>query len=282
MKARMSTGQNSGRLRGAARSGRASILALLSCWLYLLCPGVGTLAAQQVTYTALGDSLAFGVFAPLGQGYVPLYRNHLAGDTARKVFLYNLGVPGWNSQDLRHALETNFLFQLLVWSSEAVTVNIGGNDLRAARNTYKTQGCGGVDNQDCLRAAVASFKQNWDAIIGRILQLRGSRKTLIRTMDIYNPYVDEDKASDSWSEASNENDFTILKSYLEEVNQYIAQTSASFGAFAKVYETFNGLAGDEDPAGKGLLAFDGFHPNKAGHALMASRLRDLGYAPLLP
>lgn len=282
MKEQMSTRQNSRRLRGAARSGWASILALVSCWLFLLFPGVTTLAAQQVTYTALGDSLAFGVFAPLGQGYVPLYRDHLARDTGRKVFLYNLGVPGWNSQDLRQALERNFLFQLLIWSSEVVTVNIGGNDLRAARTAYKTQSCGGDDNQDCLVAAVGTFKQNWDAIIGRILQLRGSRKTLIRTMDIYNPYVDEDKASDSWSEVSNENDCTILKSYLEQVNDYIAQTSANFGASAKVYEAFNGPAGDRDPAEKVLLAFDGFHPNKAGHALMASQLRALGYAPLLP
>jgi len=51
---------------------------------------------------------------------------------------------------------------------------------------------------------------------------------------------------------------------------------------AKVHEAFNGPAGDEDPAGKGLLAFDGFHANKAGHALMAELLRDLGYVPLLP
>jgi lysophospholipase L1-like esterase len=282
MKKQASTQQNPGRPQGSARYGWASILALFSCWLYLVSPGVKTLAAQQITYTALGDSLAFGAFAPLGQGYVPLYRDNLAKDTARRIVLYNLGVPGWNSQDLRRALEQNFLFQLLVWSSEAVTVNIGGNDLRTVRTAYQTQSCGGVDNQDCLRAAVVTFKQNWNAIIGRILQLRGSRKTLIRTMDIYNPYVDEDKAKDSWSEASNVNDFTILKFYLDDVNQYIAQTSVSFGAFAKVYEAFNGLAGDEDPAGKGLLAFDGFHPNKAGYALMAELLRDLGYAPLLP
>ena len=282
MKEQSSTQQDPGRLLRSARHRWASLLALLSCCLYLMSPGVTTLAAQQITYTALGDSLAFGAFAPLGQGYVPLYRDGLAGATGRRVALYNLGVPGWTSQDLRQALERNFLFQLLVWGSEAVTVNIGGNDLRAARSAYQTQSCGGVDNQDCLRAVVATFKQNWDATIGRILQLRGSRKTLIRTMDIYNPYVDEDKVKNSWSVGENENDFMILKSYLEEVNQHIAQTSAGFGAYAKVYEAFNGPAGDEDPAGKGLLSFDGFHPNRAGHALMAELLRDLGYAPLLP
>ena len=152
MKEQASTPHHPSRLPKSARCGRASLLAVLSCWLYLVSPGVTSLAAQQITYTALGDSLAFGAFAPLGQGYVPLYRDGLAGATGRRVVLYNLGVPGWTSQDLRQALERNFLFQLLVWSSEAVTVNIGGNDLRAARTAYQTQSCGPGDNQDCLRS----------------------------------------------------------------------------------------------------------------------------------
>jgi lysophospholipase L1-like esterase len=261
----------------------SGILAWIGSILFLTLPGASTLSAQNVSYTALGDSLAFGVFAPIGQGYVPLYRNHLANDTGLKVFLHNLGVPGWNSQDLRQALERNFLFQLLVWNSEVVTVNIGGNDLRAARTAYKARSCGGMDNQDCLRAAVSTFQRNWDAIIGRILGLRGSRKTLMRTMDIYNPYVSEDKATNSWTEfPDDQDDFTVLKAYLEQANQYIAQSSASFGGFAKVYEAFNGPGGDKDPADKGLLSFDGFHPDRTGHALMASLLRDVDYAPLLP
>jgi lysophospholipase L1-like esterase len=258
-----------------------SIFGLICCFCLGL-PEALPLAAQQHSYTALGDSLAFGAFAPLGQGYVPLYRNNLVSDTGREVILINLGVPGWKSQDLRYALETRFFFQLLVWSSEVITVNIGGNDMKAARSAYKNQSCGGVDNQDCLRAAVTAFQQNWNAIFARILLLRGSRKTLIRTMDIYNPFVEEDKASDSWSEDPNQDDFTVLKFYLEQVNQYIAQTSPNFGAFAQVYGAFNGPAGDEDPADKGLLAFDAFHADKSGHALMASLLRDLGYAPLVP
>jgi lysophospholipase L1-like esterase len=186
---------------------------------------------------------------------------------------------------LRQALESRFFFQLLVWTSEFVTVDIGGNDLRAARTSYKTQSCGGVDNQDCLRAALSNLKQNWDAIIGRILLLRGSRKTIVRTLDIYNPFVSEDKVSDSWSESPNLDDFAILKPYLEEANRYISETSTRFDRFipnAKVYEAFNGPDGNEDPADKGFLAFDGFHPDRSGHARIASLLRDLGYAPVLP
>jgi hypothetical protein len=39
---------------------------------------------------------------------------------------------------------------------------------------------------------------------------------------------------------------------------------------------------DQDPGAAGLLAFDEFHPNGAGHALIASLLRALGYSAVTP
>ncbi|MEW5978313.1 MAG: GDSL-type esterase/lipase family protein [Acidobacteriota bacterium] len=266
--------------------GRRTVLGALIAGFCLLFAGVAPAGAQEITYTALGDSLAWGAFAPIGQGYVPLYRSYVAQDTGRSVFLYNLGAPGWSTTDLRYALERRLLFQLLVWKSEVVTVNIGGNDLRAARSSYKNQTCGGADNQDCLRAAVATFRQNWDAIIGRILWLRGSRPTIIRTLDIYNPYIGEDQVSDTWIESpTNLDDLAVLKPYLDSVNAYIAGTTARFGRpipNAPVYESFNGPSGLENPRDLGLISFDGFHANRAGHALMASLLRALGYGLSLP
>jgi lysophospholipase L1-like esterase len=101
-------------------------------------------------------------------------------------------------------------------------------------------------------------------------------------MDIYNPYVNEDRAADTWAGDAG-NDFVVLKPYLDEVNAHIAFTAAAYNfGFAPVYRSFNGLDGDEDPSDKGLLAFDGFHPNTAGHALIAQLLRSLGYASTVP
>jgi len=51
---------------------------------------------------------------------------------------------------------------------------------------------------------------------------------------------------------------------------------------AQVYDAFNGPLHDQDPGAAGLLAFDDFHPNAAGHALIASRLRALGYFTVTP
>jgi lysophospholipase L1-like esterase len=243
---------------------------------------VSSAAIPHVNYTDLGDSLAFGLFAPLGQGYVTLYAGNLQSDLSLPVILSPLGVPGWTSGDLLSALRGNWLFRISVFFSDVVTWNIGGNDLSAARSKYKAKTCGGSDNQQCLRDAVQAFKSNWDGIITEILSLRRLRPTLLRTMDIYNPFVNEDQAADTWS-ADLGNDFQVINPYLNEVNSYIAATTAPRHiAYAPVHLWFNGSAGTVDPGGLGLLAFDHFHPNAAGHALVAQLLRGLAYVPIIP
>ena len=239
-------------------------------------------AIQRLSYTALGDSIAFGLWAPPGQGYVSLYAGYLQTDLSLPVTLSPLGIPGWTSGDLLNAVRSNFVFRIAILFSDAVTWNIGGNDLRAARSQYKGGNCGGSDNQECLRAAVKTFKTNWDGIISEIFALRRFRRTLIRTSDIYNPYVAEDLAADTWPNDGG-NDFQILNGYLDQVNSYIAVTSTTQHiAYAPVHFWFNGPAGNIDPATIGLLAFDGFHPSTAGHALIALLLRQQGYATVIP
>ena len=240
------------------------------------------IAADSFVYTALGDSLPFGAFAPIGRGYVPTYEQFVETDNGVSALLINLGIPGWTSHDLAQALHSNFLFRLSVFYSNVVTLNIGGNDLAAARRSYKGKTCGGSDNQDCLKAAVVSFKSNWLGIIAAIRSLRQGRPTIIRTMDIYNPYVNTDKASDTVP-GDGVNDFQALKPYLDDVNAYIASTSATNGILsATVSVEFNGPLGDQDPTSKGYLAFDRFHPNGLGHAVIAGLLRNLGYASTVP
>ena len=241
-------------------------------------------AAGSVNYTAYGDSLAFGAFALPGHGYVPLYGKAVAVDNGVIVNRYNLGVPGWKSNDLRSALSSNAVFRLAAFSSRVITFNIGGGDLSAARNLYKQGTCGGSDNEECFRAGVLSLEANWDSILASILTLRKGRPTVIRTMDIYNPYVNVDKASDTWpAEGDAVSDFDVFKPYLDEVNAYIEASSTAHGVLvAPVYYWFNGPGGDEDPGTKGLLAFDDFHPNDRGHALIAGLLRNLGYASVTP
>src|SRR5688572_29237313 len=144
-------------------------------------------AAPQFRYTSLGDSIAFGLWALPGQSYPFRYMRHLEADTGVTLQIFPLGVPGWLSSDLLNALRHSAWLRFPTYISEVVTVNIGGNDLRAARNFYKAQICGDADNQQCLRTTVAAFKANWDGIVEEIKNLRSGRPTIIRTMDIYNP-----------------------------------------------------------------------------------------------
>src|ERR687890_2011289 len=239
-----------------------------------------TLAAPDSwDYVALGDSLTtgFGAF----KGYVPRYEAYVETDTGVAVTRTNLGQNKWTSSQLLSALRNDPTFRRATREAEIVTWNIGGNDLRAARNSYKNGTCGGPKNQACLRASAAKLEANWDAITAEGLELRSPRNTIVRTMDIYNPYVRTDIVSDTWQNDGGMNDFEVFNSYVYEANLHIATTSyAARVPYAGVHLAFNGPYGYEDPKSKGYLRFDGLHTNNTGHRVIAVELQKLGYAPL--
>ncbi len=236
-------------------------------------------APGALSYVALGDSLATGYGAD--RGYVDRYAGLLRAQTGATVEVRNLGVNGLTSRQLRAGIEGDRRVRDAVRRADVVTINIGANDLLQARSKYQSGNCGGADNQDCLREAVAGFRANWDAILaGVITDLRSPGTTVIRAMDFYNPSVAVDAATVSWP-AAGANDFVVFKEYLEQVNSHIAASSNARGVLhAEVYESFNGPNGDEDPSGKGYMSEDGIHPSDEGHAAIARELGKLGYEPL--
>jgi len=218
----------------------------------------------------LGDSLADGVLAQ--QGYVERYANDVNLDTGANVETTNLGVPGWHSGDLLNAIQTDPVFRSHITDSQVLTWDVGGDDLANAHSNFDNMTCGGPDNQECLRDTVATLEQNWSAIISQLLALRATSNTIIRTMDLYNPYVAADMQAGT---------FDTLEPYLDQVNNYIRSTAEGNGiAVANVHQAFNGADGRTDAGAQGLLAADGFHPNDAGHKVIADQLRALGYQPL--
>lgn len=277
--------QEESRVAGLAR--RADMAGIVRRSLRLILVMVLLVGASQGTtlaaptswdYVALGDSLATGYGA--FKGYVPRYEAHIETDTGVAVTRTNLGRNGWTSTQLLSALRYDPTFRRATREAEIVTWNIGGNDLRAARKSYKRGTCGGPDNQDCLRAGVATLETNWDAIMAEVLELRSTRNTIVRTMDIYNPYVRTDIVSDTWQHDGGMDDFQVFNTYVYQANYHIATTSYTEGVpYAKVYLAFNGTTGDEDPKSKGYLSFDGIHPNFTGHRIIADELRKLGYLP---
>ena len=80
--------------------------------------------------------------------------------------------------------------------------------------------CGGADNQDCVRDALASFKPNYDAIINELLSLQGTGDTLILTMDYYFPRVKDFQDREVYQE---------IKPLWDAFNEHIAATGSARG-----------------------------------------------------
>ena len=244
--------------------------------------GGGTAASElagALSYVALGDSLATGYGSD--RGYVDRYADVLRADTGATVEVRNLGVNGLTSGQLRAGIEEDLRVKDAVRQADVVTINIGANDLLRARSEYQNGNCGGADNQDCLREAVAGFRANWDAILdGVLVGVRSPEATIIRAVDFYNPSVAVDAATVSWP-AAGVNDFLVFRGCLEQVNAHIAESSDARGVpHAEAYAAFNGPDGDQDPSGKGYMSKDGIHPSDEGHAAIARELAELRYEPL--
>lgn len=245
------------------------LLSLLGCG-GVAGPSSGT-NGTTLQYTAMGDSLAFGILDTQG-GYVIRYRNDVVSDTGFGISLINLGVNGAHSGDLLKSLTSDPVFRNNVAGAQVVTWDIGGDDLLHAINLFNQGTCGGTDNQDCMRAALSDFLTNWDAIVQQILALRSTNNTIVRTMDIYNPFV---------VELMVKGEYNTVEPYLDQANAHIAASAAANHIpMAQVHQAFNGVTGTDDPLSKGLLAPDGIHPNDAGHQVIAEALRALQYAPL--
>ena len=85
--------------------------------------------------------------------------------------------------------------------------------------------------------------------------MRSTRNTIIRTPALgYTPRAGDD-----------------LEHYVSEVNRHIAATARS-----------KAVPYVEIPAGEVGMSPDGVHPNDAGYASIAGRLRGLGFGPLHP
>jgi lysophospholipase L1-like esterase len=242
--------------------------------LFISQSAIKSFAQTTWNYTAVGDSLCFGLLATSGNSYVSRYRVFLETDNSVTINLSNRGVNGFTSANLLNALQTDNNMRTSIQNAQVITFNIGGNDLLGARSSYKNNTCGGTDGQNCLRTALANFKNNWNAIIAQILLLRQNNNVIIRTMDLYNPFVNTDINSNTFPNDGGLNDFQAFKPYLDETNNHIRRTCFANGIpLARVYVAINGTEGTNDAGTQNLLGFDGLHPNNAGHLLIANNFR---------
>lgn len=214
--------------------------------------------AVPTRYVALGDSLATGAGAE--RGYAERFAEELEEEADEPVRFTNLARNGWTSADLLAAVRDDAGFADALDGAEIVTVNVGGNDLLAAQAQVLAGRC---DGDACLRAAVESFAQNWDAILAA-LDGRVPEDAQIVALDVYNPFVAGLRALGVLER---------LQPFLDEVNEHIRASSKKRGLdVVSVHTAFNGGGGARDPVTDGLIASDRLHPSDEGHALIADLL----------
>lgn len=215
-------------------------------------------------YVAMGESITFGMTAR--------YAEMLEQDLGVKIDLHDWQVPGDHSSSLLERLRTNEQLRRDLREAEVITFDIPLAVVAGPMQRFEfgdPGACGGVDNQDCLREAFATYMADTDGIIAEIVSLRSPSEALIRTQDTWQLKVRETQESGS---------FEIFNGCWREANAHVIEVATSYDIpVARVYDAFMGEDGIEDPRDQGLLQPDGIHPTSEGSTLIAELFRELGY-----
>ena len=266
---------------------RTALTAVLAAGLsVLLAPlGAPASAAQDPPPTppglplhvALGDSVAAGVGATPGEGYVDLLVARLrteldclpagataAADGCRRLGVENLAVPGHRTTELM-AVQLPAATALMARRNgnanprddvETVSVTIGGNDVFgpviAACVVAPGPAC-----QPTVLAAVSSVRVNLGVILGRLRAAAGPDAE-IAVMTYYNPLLPPCRFSAA---------YPLGEQVLEGggglpvgLNDVIREAAEGVGG--SVADTYAGLGADD-------LVGDCLHPDGSGHARIA-------------
>lgn len=134
-----------------------------------------------IQYTALGDSIAFGIGATNNYGYVNYFREFLE-KLHDCVNLTNRAVPGFSSSSVLQQLIQDPVTREFVKNANVITLSVGGVNL------LNCMGNGTNINDKCASNGVSTFNQDWPLILNVIRNSIGS-KARIFAMSVYNPLI---------------------------------------------------------------------------------------------
>ena len=219
-------------------------------------------------YIAIGDSLAFGVGAPIPeeQGYVALaYESLRASDRYGEggLDLLNLSIPGATSSDL--LLEGGQLDVALAEiegrseenAVEIISVNIGGNDLLAL--AAATSPCISDPSADpCLEflgQTLGDLQKNLQAVLERLREAAPSAG--IYALNLYNPFSGTGDIREGLADLG-----------VQQLNGVVGAVAADTSLAVRLGDVFQFFRG----RGGQWIAGDGLHPNEQGHQVLAEVL----------
>ncbi len=264
---------------GLALLGRAARLLLLTALVLAgsAAPASGAQRAHPATaparagigelYLALGDSLGVGLFssAPETRSYVAQFHGLLEQAAGRPVQVENLSVNGETAKSMLTGAQLQDAERTIAearergWTISPVTIDIGGNDMRALQNKSDAE----------REAGLAEFRGNVARIFDRLVAattVEGARTSDIITMTVYNPYGGDVNAARS------------LAWWVERFNAALAEEAQRRDiAVAPVYDRFRG-----QERALTLVPLD-FHANNRGHRAIAEEFwRAAGYDTAAP
>lgn len=236
---------------------RCAALLLALALLGALLPGAtpGRAARQPIgeLYLALGDSLGVGLLTsmPDARGYVAQFHALLERQSGRSVALRNLSISGETARTMLRGGQLDAAQRELAearrigWRVSPITIDIGGNDLRAL------QGADNAGREAGLVAFRADIGQIFDTLVAATT-IDGARTADIAAMTVYNPYGGDPgiARSDAW--------------WVARFNAAIAEEAGRRGI--AVADVFAGFLGNERALT--WVPLD-FHANNRGHTAIA-------------
>jgi lysophospholipase L1-like esterase len=232
--------------------------------------------ASRLHVVALGDSETTGSGDSKGVGWVGRYSRLLQTKLVLKLSVSNLAQDGKMSADLLSDLRSDPNTRAQVKRAEIVLFGIGGADLNAGDDNFEAGRCRA---EACYAPVLTSFARNFDAIVAAVREIRGSEKTVLRSItqpnvltgaeDVIPPFLKRIATRIGVYQATN-------------ANRAICRTMTKYGGRCiDVLHAFNGPAGTADAYKKGLLNHeDCCYPNAKGQQLMADLLLKTGLAPI--
>ncbi|HEX2914897.1 MAG TPA: SGNH/GDSL hydrolase family protein [Chloroflexia bacterium] len=221
-------------------------------------------------YLALGDSVAYGVGAPVPnqQGYAGIfYANYLKRIQPEILVYRNMAIPGETSQSFIDGSKGQSQLQNALNELDAaagagrkispITLTIGGNDMLGAR---------GKPNSE-RETALSRFDQNLNRILSALRSKAGQADIIVTTY--YNPYA--------FSTGGDDTETAWVKRFDDVIRKRAGEHNA------KVADFYTPIAGHE--RNLTWITFGDVHPTLTGHSLLAQAVwKASGYdttAPLL-
>lgn len=208
-----------------------------------------------LTYAALGDSLTVGTGAVFSGGFVQQYAQLTERilNTLIKVHIY--AENGLKTADLLGLITRRKSVRTVISRANIITITIGGNDLLQANLLFQKMGDYYIFNY-----TLENMYKNMKTLLSEIdsLKLAANTPYFIIIIGLYNPFP-----SIPYSEY-----------WVNKFNQLFSSFESKNIKFVNIFNLFkfnNQL----------ISSFDQLHPNYKGYQLVAQKIANKGYYPLI-